>query len=90
MAKYAPRLLNQYKEEIIPALMKRFGYKNVMQVPRLKKISLNIGVGDAVQDPKLLDHAMNDLSVISGQKPAITSAKKSISNFKLREGMKVG
>jgi large subunit ribosomal protein L5 len=90
MAQYVPRLLSQYKKEIVPALMKRFGYKNVMQVPRLEKISLNIGVGDAVQDSKLLDHAINDLSVISGQKPAVTSAKKSISNFKLREGMKVG
>lgn len=90
MEKYVPRLFKQYKEEIIPAMMKRFGYKNIMQVPRLEKISLNMGVGEAVQDSKVLEHALEDLTVISGQKPAITTAKKSISNFKLREGMKVG
>lgn len=87
---YVPRLLKQYREEIVPAMMKRFGYKNVMQVPRLEKITLNMGVGDAVADPKLLDRAMDDLTIISGQKPSVTAAKKSISNFKLRQGMKVG
>ncbi|NOX36125.1 MAG: 50S ribosomal protein L5 [Calditrichaeota bacterium] len=90
MEKYIPRLQKKYREEIIPALMKRFGYKNVMQVPRLEKIVLNMGVGEAVQDPKELDRAMEDLAIISGQKPAYTTAKKSISNFKLRKGMKIG
>ena len=90
MEKYVPRLKKKYSEEIIPAMMKRFGYKNVMQVPRLTKICLNMGVGEAVQDPKLLERAMEDLAVISGQKPAVTAAKKSISNFKLRKGMKIG
>ena len=90
MENYYPRLLKRYKEEIIPALMKRFGYKNVMQVPRLEKIVLNMGVGEAVQDVKELDRAMEDLMVISGQKPRYNTAKKSISNFKLRKGMKIG
>lgn len=90
MKEYVPRLLKRYREEIIPAMMKRFGYKNLMQVPRLEKISLNMGVGEAVQDPKVLDKAMEDLATISGQRPAITKAKKSISNFKLRAGMKIG
>ncbi len=87
---YVPRLLKLYREEVVPALMKRFGYKNIMQVPRLEKICLNMGVGEAVQDPKELDRAMEDLAVISGQHPAVTAAKKSISNFKLRAGMKIG
>jgi len=90
MEKYIPRLQKKYREEIIPALMKRFGYKNVMEVPRLEKIVLNMGVGEAVQDPKELDRAMGDLATITGQKPAYTMAKKSISNFKLRKGMKIG
>ncbi|RMI17187.1 MAG: 50S ribosomal protein L5 [Calditrichaeota bacterium] len=90
MADYIPRLKKKYREEIVPALMKRFGYKNVMQVPRLVKINLNMGVGEAVQDPKELERAMEDLAVISGQKPAWTTARKSISNFKLRKGMKIG
>lgn len=90
MKDYVPRLLERYRKDIIPALMKRFGYKNVMQVPRLEKITLNMGVGEAVLDPKVLDHAINDLTIIAGQKPAVTAAKKSISNFKLRSGMKVG
>ncbi len=90
MENYYPRLLKRYKEEIIPALMKRFGYKNVMQVPRLEKIVLNMGVGEAVQDVKELDRAMEDLAIISGQKPRYNTAKKSISNFKLRKGMKIG
>lgn len=87
---YVPRLMKQYREEITPAMMKRFGYKNVMEVPRLEKITLNMGEGDAVADSKVLDHAIEDMTTISGQKPAVTSAKKSISNFKLRQGMKVG
>lgn len=90
MENYTPRLKEKYYKEVIPALKKRFGYKNTMQVPRLKKISLNMGVGEAIQDPKVLDHAMDDLTIISGQHPAITRAKKSISNFKLRAGMRVG
>lgn len=90
MATYMPRLKKHFQEEVVPALMKRFGYKNVMQVPRLEKICLNIGAGEAIQDPKILEKAVEDMTTISGQKPAITKAKKSISNFKLRQGMKVG
>lgn len=90
MDKYTPRLQKRFQEEIVPTLMKRFGYKNIMQVPRLKKISLNIGVGEAIQDPKALENAMNDLGIITGQKAIYRTAKKSISNFKLRQGMKVG
>lgn len=90
MATYTPRLKKKFNEEIVPGMMKRFGYKNVMQVPRLEKICLNMGVGEAIQDPKILERALEDLTIIGGQKPAITQAKKSISNFKLRQGMKVG
>jgi large subunit ribosomal protein L5 len=90
MEKYVPRLQKKFSEEIVSNLMKRFGYKNVMQVPRLKKINLNIGVGEALQDPKALENAINDLSTITGQRPYYRSAKKSISNFKLRQGMKIG
>jgi large subunit ribosomal protein L5 len=90
MTDYVSRAQDRYKKEIVPHLMKKFGYKNINQVPRVKKIALNIGVGDAKQDQKLLENAMNDLTIISGQKPAVTKAKKSISNFKLREGMPVG
>ncbi|MDZ7288841.1 MAG: 50S ribosomal protein L5 [candidate division KSB1 bacterium] len=87
---YKPRMLVMYRNEIVPALIKRFNYKNVMQVPRLAKIVLNMGIGDAVEDQKHLDHAVEDLQTISGQKPAIRRAKKSISNFKLRQGMAIG
>jgi large subunit ribosomal protein L5 len=80
------RLREKYNKEVAPALMKRFGYKNVMQVPRLEKIVINIGVGDAIGNVKLLDAAMADLSQIAGQKPVIRRAKKSISNFKLKAG----
>jgi len=90
MENYTPRLKTKYQEEIVPALIKRFNYSNVMQVPRLTKISLNVGVGEAIQDSKALDSAVEELATISGQKPAITAAKKSISNFKLRQGMKIG
>ncbi|MGH7596812.1 MAG: 50S ribosomal protein L5 [bacterium] len=83
-------MMTIYKQEIVPALTKRFSYKNVMQVPRLDRIVLNIGVGEAVEDQKHLDHAMEDLQTISGQKPSIRRSKKSISNFKLRQGMPVG
>lgn len=84
------RLKEKYKKEIVPALMKKFGYKNVMQVPRLEKIVVNLGMGDAIQNVKLLDSAISDLSSISGQKPAIRRAKKAISNFKLKAGMPIG
>ncbi|MFZ0391753.1 MAG: 50S ribosomal protein L5 [Calditrichia bacterium] len=90
MEKYSPRLQEQFQKEIVPALMKRFGYKNVMEVPHLQKISLNMGVGEAIQDPKVLDNAINDLTIISGQRPAVSTSKRSISNFKLRQGMKIG
>jgi len=90
MEKYVPRLQKKFSAEIVANMMKRFGYKNVMQVPRLKKINLNIGVGEALQDPKALENAINDLGTITGQKAYYRSAKKSISNFKLRQGMKIG
>jgi large subunit ribosomal protein L5 len=84
------RLYEVYKQEITPQLMDKFQYKNIMQVPKVEKIILNIGVGEAIQNPKALDAAVNDLSLISGQKPIITKAKKSIAGFKLREGMSIG
>ena len=90
MSTYVPRLAKKYKDEVIPYLLKKFGYKNVNQVPKLVKISLNMGVGDAVQDSKNLEAAVHDLTIIGGQKPSLRSAKKSISNFKLRQGMKIG
>ncbi len=90
MAEYQVRTKEKYKKEIVPYLMKKFGYKNISEVPRLLKVSLNMGVGDGKQDPKLLENAMNDLTIISGQKPAKTKAKKAISNFKLRAGMDIG
>jgi large subunit ribosomal protein L5 len=86
----APRLKEQYQEEAMPALMKEFGYANVMQVPRPLKATINIGLGEAVTDAKALDSATNDISIIIGQKPVITRAKRSIANFKLREGMPIG
>lgn len=85
-----PRLAEKYKAEIVGAMMKRFNYKNVMQVPRLEKISVNVGVGQATQDAKLLDTAVAELEQITGQKAAITKAKKAISNFKLRQGLPIG
>jgi large subunit ribosomal protein L5 len=84
------RLAETYKKDVVPALMKRFSYRNPMQVPRLEKISINIGVGEATQDAKLVDAAVRDLEAIIGQKVVITRAKKSISNFKLREKMPIG
>lgn len=84
------RLLERYRREIVPAMIKRFNYKNRMQVPKLEKISVNVGVGQATQDPKILDSAVKDLEVVVGQKPVITRARKSISNFKLREGVPIG
>lgn len=90
MADYIPRFIEQYKKEVAPYLQKKFGYKNVHQIPKLLKITINAGVGEAIQDSKVLDGAVSDLTLISGQKPIITMAKKAISNFKLRKGMKVG
>jgi large subunit ribosomal protein L5 len=87
---YTPRMMSTYKKEIIPALMKRFSYKNVMQVPRLDRIVVNMGVGEAVEDQKHIEHAAEDLQIVTGQKPAIRRSKKSISNFKLRQGMPIG
>ncbi|MDD4775858.1 MAG: 50S ribosomal protein L5 [Syntrophomonas sp.] len=84
------RLLEQYKQEITPKLMDKFGYKNIMQVPKIEKVIINVGVGEAIQNPKAMDGAVNDLMTISGQKPVITKAKKSIAGFKLREGMPIG
>ena len=89
-AKYTPRLADRYKKEVVPALMKRFGYKNVMQVPRLEKISLNRGVNGAVSDKKLVDVALEELTLITGQKAVPTKSKKDISNFKLRKDMPIG
>lgn len=84
------RLYEHYKTEVTPKLKEKFQYKNVMQVPKVDKVVLNIGVGEAVQNPKALDGAVNDLTTISGQKPIITRAKKSIATYKLREGMPIG
>ncbi len=85
-----PDLRNYYKNSVVPAMMTEFGYKNVMQVPRLVKITLNIGVGEAVDTPKSLDAAVDDLTKIVGQKPVVTKAKKSVASFKLREGKAIG
>ncbi len=90
MAEYYPRLLEKYQKEVVPYLQKKFGYKNIHEVPKLVKINLNAGVGEATQDPKALEGAINDLMVITGQKPVVTKARKSVSNFKLRQGMKIG
>ena len=84
------RLKDKYKNDVVPALMKSFEYKNIMQVPRLTKVVVSMGVGASIQDAKLLDAAISDMTSITGQKPAVTRAKKSISNFKLREGMRIG
>lgn len=84
------RLKEKYRQEIIPTLMKEFSFKNVMQVPKLEKIVLNAGLGEAIQNIKLLDAAVNELGMITGQKAVITRAKKSIAGFKLRKGMPVG
>ncbi|HUW16588.1 MAG TPA: 50S ribosomal protein L5, partial [Actinomycetes bacterium] len=82
-----PRLKQRYRDEIVPALREEFGFANVMQVPTVSKVVVNMGVGDAARDSKLIEGAVRDLSVITGQKPAITKARKSIAQFKLREGM---
>lgn len=85
-----PRLHTFYKEQVVPALMKKFNYSSVMQAPKLEKICLNMGIGDAAQDLKTLQSAVNELELISGQRPVVTKAKKAISNFKLRQGMPIG
>ena len=85
-----PRLLQQYRSEVVPAMIQEFGYQNVTQVPRLKKVVLNIGLGEALTNPRAMETAVRDLSTISGQKPIITRARKSIANFKLREGNPIG
>jgi large subunit ribosomal protein L5 len=86
----APRLKARYREEILPALREEFGYQNVMQVPSLTKIVVNMGVGEAARDGKLIEGALRDLTAITGQKPQVTKARKSIAQFKLREGMPIG
>jgi len=85
-----PRLKDSYRNEVVPALMKEFGYRNVMEAPRLEKIVVNVGVGEALQNAKALDHTVQDITIITGQQPIVTRAKKSIAGFKLREGMTVG
>ncbi len=90
MAKVMPRLKERYINHVIPIMMQEFGYKNVMQVPRLVKVVVNVGVGEAVQNPKAIDAAMQDLATITGQKPIVRKAKKSIAAFKLRAGTPIG
>ncbi len=85
-----PRLKERYGKEVVPALMQEFGYANIMEVPRPEKMTVNVGLGEAVSDAKVLDSASNDVAIITGQRPVITRAKKSISNFKLRAGMPIG
>lgn len=84
------RMQDKYKSEVAPALMTKFGYKSTMQIPKLEKIVVNIGMSDAKENPKVIDAAMNDLALITGQKPIVTKARKSVANFKLREGMSIG
>ncbi|GAB6064394.1 MULTISPECIES: large ribosomal subunit protein uL5 [Deferrisoma] len=84
------RLKERYRQEVVPHLMKKFGYRNVMQVPKIEKVVVNIGAGEAKDNPKLLDQLVEDLAAITGQRPVVTRAKRSIANFHLREGMPVG
>ena len=90
MMSYTPRLKKKYREEVAPALMEQFDYSSVMQIPKIEKICINQGVGDATQDKKLVDNALKELSIIAGQKAVPTKAKKAVSNFKLREDMPIG
>ena len=90
MSEYEPRLRKKYKEEIIPQLMKDFSFRNIMQVPKLERVIINMGLGEAVQNAKLIESAVEELTAITGRKPIITRAKKSIASFKLREGMPIG
>lgn len=87
---YTPRLRKQYKEEIVPALQKQFGFTSVMRVPKIEKIIISQGIGEAVADKKIIDGAMEDIALITGQKPVATLSKKDVSNFKLRKGMPIG
>ena len=84
------RLQDRYRQEVVPALMHEFGYRNVMQVPKLEKVVINIGLGEAINNARAIDAAVGDLSAITGQKPVVTRAKKSIAAFKLRAGMPIG
>lgn len=86
----SPRLREKYKKEVVPALMKQFGYSSPMQVPRLTKIVINAGVGDATQNPKAIEYAVYTLTNVSGQKPMVTRSKKAIANFKVRKGLAIG
>ena len=88
--KYIPRMKSQYDETIVKAMTEKFGYKNAMEVPRIEKIVLNMGVGEATQDKKKVEQAVGEMELIAGQKPVVTKAKKSIAQFKLREGMPIG
>ena len=90
MANYVPNLKQKYQAEVAPALMQKFGYKSTMQIPRLDKIVINVGCSEARENPKVLDAVVRDLTTISGQQAVITKAKKSVANFKLREGMPIG
>ena len=90
MSEYEPRLRKKYKDEIIPQLMKDFSFKNIMQVPKLERVVVNMGLGEAVQNAKLIESAVQELTAITGRKPIVTRAKKSIATFKLREGMPIG
>jgi large subunit ribosomal protein L5 len=85
-----PRLLDKYTHEVVPSLVKDFGYKNVMQVPRITKVSVNMGLGEAVQNPKIIDTSLDELGQITGQKPVITRSRKAIAGFKLRAGLPIG
>jgi large subunit ribosomal protein L5 len=87
---YVPRLQKKYREEVVPALMEQFQYGSIMEVPRLVKISLNQGIGEATQDKKIVDTAINEMTLVAGQRAVPTRARKSISNFKLRDGMTIG
>lgn len=84
------RLQDYYKEQVVPALVKQFGYKSIMEVPRIEKITLNMGVGEAVADKKVMEHAVSDMQKIAGQKPIVTKAKKSIAGFKIRDDYPIG
>jgi len=90
MEKYTPRLKDKYRNEVVPALMEQFQYKTIMQVPKIEKICLNQGIGAATSDKKIIESAIEEMSIIAGQKAVPTKAKKSVSNFKLREGMTIG
>lgn len=84
------RLQERYEKEVVPAMMEKFGYKNIMQVPKIEKVVINMGVGEAKDNPKVLEAAVSDLQIIAGQKPILTRAKKSVANFKIRENMALG